>query len=137
MGRFSVELKLTNYRDIVEAGVGIRSFNQIRQVTIRGVVDTGATRLVIPASVVEQLGVAEAGMTQVRYADGRVAIRSLVDDVQVELLGRSATFRAAVEPARTSALIGAIVLEELDFIVDCASQALRPRDPNQIISEIE
>jgi hypothetical protein len=42
-----------------------------------------------------------------------------------------------VEPRRTTALIGAIVLEELDFIVDCARQTLRPRDPDGIVSEIE
>jgi hypothetical protein len=44
---------------------------------------------------------------------------------------------AIVEPARESALIGAIVLEDLDLLVDCANQRLVPRDPNQIISEIE
>jgi hypothetical protein len=42
-----------------------------------------------------------------------------------------------VEPGRESALIGMIVLEDLDFLVDCAGQRLVPRDPNQIISEVE
>ena len=42
-----------------------------------------------------------------------------------------------VEPGRESALIGAIVLEDLDFLVDCAGQRLVPRDPKHIISEVE
>lgn len=75
--------------------------------------------------------------TPVRYADDRKAKRKLVSDVQLELLGRESVFSAVVEPRRTTALIGAIVLEELDFIVDCARQTLRPRDPDGIVSEIE
>jgi hypothetical protein len=33
--------------------------------------------------------------------------------------------------------IGAHVLEELDFLVDCEKQRLVPRDPKFIVSEIE
>ena len=46
-------------------------------------------------------------------------------------------FSAIVEPVRDSVLIGAIVMEELDFLVDCERQQLVPRDPEQIVSEIE
>ena len=46
-------------------------------------------------------------------------------------------FTADVEPGRTDALIGAIVLEELDFVPDCTRQALLPRDPHGLFAEIE
>jgi hypothetical protein len=46
-------------------------------------------------------------------------------------------FSAIVEPDRDSALIGAIVMEDLDLLVDCVAQRLAPRDPDQIISEVE
>ena len=134
MGRFGMELKLANSIDAANVERGLLSPDQVRRMTIQGVVDTGATRLIIPASVAEQLGGREAGQTRMRYADGRTATRKLVDDVQVELLDRKATFRAAVEPDQTSALIGAIVLEELDLVVDCATQTLRPRDPEATVS---
>ncbi len=128
---------MANSIDVALVRRGLLAPEDVRQMTIRGVVDTGATRLVIPASVAEQLGAREVAETRVRYADNRTVTRKLVDDVQVELLGRQGTFRAAVEPDRVSALIGAIVLEDLDFVVDCTTQTLHPRDPNQIISEIE
>ena len=48
MGRISVELKLANDRDILRAEDGILLSEEIRQKTVGGVVDTGATRLVIP-----------------------------------------------------------------------------------------
>jgi clan AA aspartic protease len=137
MGRFAVELKLANSADAVLVHRGLLSPNQVRQTEIQGVVDTGAVRLVIPEHVATELGVREVDEIQVRYADGRIATRKLVTDVLVELLGREATFRASVESNRDSALIGAIVLEELDLLVDCTAERLRPRDPNHIISEIE
>ncbi|MCH8291978.1 clan AA aspartic protease [Candidatus Poribacteria bacterium] len=137
MGRFSVEFTLANSIDVADERRGLLPADQVRQITIEGLVDTGATRLVIPANVAEQLGVREVGEVQVRYADRRRETRQLVDDVLVELLGRQATFRAVVEPNRDSALIGAIVFEELDFVVDCVTRKLYPRDPDGLTSEME
>ena len=67
----------------------------------------------------------------------RHAVRATVEGVQVELLGRHGVFTAAVEPRRKTALIGAMVLEDLDFLVDATHQRLVPRDPKMIISEAE
>jgi hypothetical protein len=64
-------------------------------------------------------------------------MRSAVKDVQVRLLGREGVFRAVVEPRRRTALVGAIVLEDLDFVPDCTKQRLVPRDPRYIVSELE
>jgi predicted aspartyl protease len=136
MGRFFVGVKLANRIDVADAQRGLLAPENVRQVTVSGLVDTGATRLVIPASVAEQLGAREVGEIQVRYADLRET-RQLVDDVLVEIQGRLATFRAVVEPNRDSVIIGAIVLEELDFLVDCVARKLYPRDPDHVTSEIE
>ena len=60
---------------------------------------------------------------------------TITDRLQIQ--GRDGVFSAIVEPGRSEALIGAIVLEDLDFLVDCAQQKLIPRDPTYIVSEIE
>ena len=73
----------------------------------------------------------------VRFADNRREKRQIVNNVWLQLLGRDGVFSAVVEPARDDALIGAIVLEELDLLIDCKSQVLYPRDPNLILTEIE
>jgi hypothetical protein len=57
--------------------------------------------------------------------------------VHLSFDGRESIFNAVVEPGRESALIGAIVLEDLDLLVNCTAQRLVPRDPKQIISEAE
>lgn len=137
MGRFSVEVELANNEDLIRAKDGTISPGQVRRTRIRGVVDSGATRLVIPAAVARQLGLETSGSAKVRYADGRTADRSIATNVHLAYGGRGSVFNAIIEPERNSALIGAIVLEDLDFVVDCANQLLVPRDPKQIVSEIE
>jgi predicted aspartyl protease len=100
------------------------------------VVDAGATRLVIPESAVQQLGLTLSGQVSVRYTAGRRADRPLATGAQLTYIGRSSVFNAVVEPDRDSALIGAIVLEDFDLIADCTNQTLMPRDPHRIISEV-
>ena len=56
MGRFSVEVELTNEDDVTLAKRGHISSEEVRHVRLRGVVDSGAIRLVIPARVATQLG---------------------------------------------------------------------------------
>ena len=137
MGRFSVEFEVANNIDVGQVSLGQLQPDQARRITINGVVDPGATRLVLPVEIVKRLGVPKAGRTKTRYADGRVGQRDVVDEVRVTLQGRSRVFDSIVEPKRKTVLIGAIVLETLDFVVDCAIQKLVPRDPKQIVSELE
>lgn len=137
MGRVTVDLVVANHRDVVMADAGVIAPEKVRRLTIQGVVDTGATRLVLPESIAAQLGVPRTGETRVRYADQRRGTRPVVEDVEVEMLGRRGVFSALVEPDRTNALIGAIVMEDLDFLVDCGKQSIYPRDPEMVVSEVE
>ena len=137
VGRFSVEMDVSNRYDELRARDGVIREEEVRRTHLSGVVDTGATRLVLPESVARALGFPETGRTTVRYADGRRDEKTVVGDVQLEIQGRRGVFSAVVEPARTDALVGAIVLEELDFLADCIQQTLVPRDPNVIVTELE
>jgi hypothetical protein len=89
---------------------------------------------VLPEAVVNRLGLPLGDPIPVRYADGR---RGRAKGVFAQLLGRDGTFTAVVEPNRDTALIGAIVLEELDFLVDCGQQRLAPLDAGGPLTEIE
>jgi clan AA aspartic protease len=137
VGRFSIDFQVANRRDVIKAEEGTLPEDQVRRLTIRGVVDSGAAWLVLPKSVVQQLGLARGSKVKVRYADGRTRTRDTVVDAEVEIQGRTFPFTAIVEPSRTDALIGAIVLEGMDLLVDCLHQRLVPRDPRFIIAEIE
>jgi len=137
VGRFSVEIEVANYADLIRAQDGTLPADQVRRETIQGLVDSGATKLVLPQAVVKRLGLPLGNPVKVRYADGRTAQRREVKGVFVKLLGRDGTFTALSEPKRETALIGAIVLEDLDLLVDCVAQRVVPRDPSGATYEIE
>ncbi len=137
MGRVIAEIVVANNRDVVALGRADKAVDRVKHVTIKGIVDSGAVRLVLPQRVVDELGLASDGEMTVRFADNRREKRQIVNNVWVQLLGRHSVFTAVVEPARDDALIGAIVLEELDLLVDCGTQSLYPREPDSILTEIE
>ncbi len=137
MGRFAVDIELANYEDVVLAGSGHLPPDQVRRMTLRGVVDSGASRLVLPESAARYLGLKSGGDVSVRYADNRIARRNVVTDIHLTHANRTGLFDAVVEPGRDSALIGAIVMETLDLVIDCGRQALVPRDPDRLTAELE
>jgi hypothetical protein len=77
------------------------------------------------------------GKVKVTYANRQSTRRDKVEGVYLELLGRHGVFTAHLEPKRDSALIGAIVLEELDLLIDSRNERLYPRDPEMQTTEAE
>jgi hypothetical protein len=128
---------MANYWDVMRSKEGLIPASEIRRTMAPGIVDSGAARLELPTWVVQQLELPQDGETGVRHADQRTARRPTVRNVWLELCGRGSVFTAIDEPSRQDALIGAIVLEELDLIIDRTRNEVRPRDPDRIISEIE
>ncbi len=56
VGRFSVEIEVANYGDLTLMHRGLLPPDQVRRETIQSVVDSGATKLVLPHAVVKRLG---------------------------------------------------------------------------------
>jgi clan AA aspartic protease len=137
MGRFNVDFEVTNYGDLAAMQLGALAPDKVRRLKLRGVVDSGAARFVLPKRVVNELGLPVTAKVKVRYADGREAVRAQADGAYVEILGRHTVVEAIVEPKRPDALIGAIVLEGMDLLVDCANMCLVPRDPRYEIVELD
>src|ERR1051326_4912202 len=83
MGRFAVEVELVNHRDQILADAGQLQIEKVRRARVRGVVDSGAARLVLPATTVAQLGLPTAANTTVRYAANRTADRQIASDIEL------------------------------------------------------
>ncbi|MCS7187157.1 MAG: retroviral-like aspartic protease family protein [Armatimonadota bacterium] len=132
MGRVTARLRLENAVDFWLAQTGQISPEQIRTVEVDGLVDTGATLLVIPKSIADRLGVPEVRRTTVRYADQRVAEKPVVGPLRVTVCNRAALFEAVVEEQLNEPLIGQIVLESLDLVVSPRELTLmpNPRSPD-------
>jgi predicted aspartyl protease len=138
MGRFFVEVVVANNLDVgLSARRGEAIPASVKHLRVRGLVDTGAMRLVLPQRIADELQLPRDGETMVRYADQRREKRAVVSNVWLQFEQRHGIFSAVIEPAREDALIGVMVLEELDLVVDCVTQALRPREPDSTLTEIE
>jgi hypothetical protein len=135
-GRVSVDLEVANDDDLILVDHGRMQPNQVRREMIRGVVNPKIMRLVLPEAVVKRLGLPPGDLAPVRYADGRRGRLPLVQGVFVRLLGREGTYSAISDPDRETALIGGIVLGDLDLVIDDAGHRLVPRDPRGPIYEI-
>ena len=137
MGGVSVDVEFANNDDLALVRRGMLEPGQVRREIVACIIDPGAAMLVLPEAVVKRLGLPLSGTTIVTYADGRTAQRRTAKGAFLKLLGRDDTFSALVEPRRRTALVGAIVLEALDLLVDCKNQCVIPRDPKGTMYEIE
>jgi clan AA aspartic protease len=126
MGEVMETVRLTNDHDFALAEAGSLDPSKVRSITTEALVDTGATMLILPADVVERLGLSVRGHRKVRYADDRIETVPWVGPVKMEIRGREALGSALVIPAGSTPLIGQIPLEEMDFVVDPKSRELRP-----------
>ena len=131
-----MKIQLANHRDMILAQAGLIAAADVRRAELEGEVDPAIMRMVLPTAVADQLGLPRVGKVSVRYADDRREEREVVGAVDLTLVGRNGVFSATLEPNRTTALVGAIVMEELDLLIDCANRSVYPRDPNIVIAEI-
>lgn len=114
----------------------VRLWNILREEEIRSgreapleveaLIDSGATTAALPRDIVEKLGLPISGKTRARYADGRISEKSVSVGLRVEIEGRDTVCRAIVEEEGTKPLLGQIVLEDLDLLVDCKNGRLMP-----------
>lgn len=135
VGRFSVPIEVMNNDDLVMVRRKLLDPAKVRRIVVDGIVDPGATMLILPESMGKQLGLVEQGQVRVQYGNGRAVLRPKVG-VFVTLQGRGNTFSAILEPRRSTALISTFVLDVLDFLVDPKKQKLYPRDPDFILAQI-
>jgi clan AA aspartic protease len=125
-------ITLTNDFDRAAALQGLIEAANVRSVEAEGLVDTGATGLVIPPELAVVLGVSIIKHGTIRLADGRILAVDRVGPIRIEILGRDMVTDAIVLPGAPRVLIGQIPLEALDFVVDPRSGELRqnPEHPD-------
>jgi clan AA aspartic protease len=131
MGSVHVTLDLENTTDGDIALQGLRTATEVRRVSVRALVDTGAVLLVLPEDVVEHLGLQRRGRSVVAFADDRKADWDVAGPVTLRIGNRAGIFECLVAPPTTEPLLGQIPLERLDLVVDPLHRTLgvRPESP--------
>ncbi|MDZ7957366.1 MAG: aspartyl protease family protein [Aulosira sp. DedQUE10] len=128
MGAVRVGIKLKNAVDEELILRGLLAPNLLRECEVRGLVDTGAVSLVIPPEMVEQLGLRIVGQRVAQYANGNQETIGVTGPIIIECQGRTTIDEALV--VGNEVLIGQVILEKLDLLVDCKNQILIPNPAN-------
>lgn len=123
------------------AGAAIRVRDIITQVPVIEIpaeLDTPATLLVLPRSVTDELALRTIRRQTVKYANEERAERDVVYGIELEICDREGDFEAVLEPAKTYALLGPVVMETLELIVEPRDLRIHPNPRSKLpMAEIE
>lgn len=124
MGRVTTEAVVENLRDLWEAEVGQRQPAEVRRLVVPdALVDTGASSLSLPKSMIQQLGLHLTSKRRVRTAAGAKEVHQY-SAVKLTIQGRDATIDVIEIPEDCPVLIGQVPLELMDFVVDPKNQKI-------------
>jgi clan AA aspartic protease len=138
MGEVRVKVLLTNVADEALARHGYLGKENVRSYEADAMVDTGCVCTVIPAYVMDQLGLLAAEHRQVvQYADGRKEAVDVTEPLRIRINGRTTVEEAVV--LGDEVLVGQTVLEKTDLHVDCANQRVvpNPEHPDQPVIKVK
>ena len=88
MGLVNADILLRNVKDIIKTEVGILKEPEIRQTSVRAIVDTGAVTLVINENLRQQLGLELQGTKQATLANDTKETVKVADPVEVHWKNR-------------------------------------------------
>ncbi len=136
MGLVHAAVRLTNAREAVLARLGHLPAEQVHSYDTEALVDTGAMWVVLPPFVADQLGLIRMGRTVAQYVSGQSEEVDTTEPFFVEMLGRQMTTSAMVVGQHV--LLGVIVLEQLDLLVDPHRQRVipNPAHPDQPVFRV-
>ena len=126
MGKVVTKAWLRNNQDLTRLADGRITVEQVRQQEQELIVDTGARAVGLPLSIIEQLGLPATRKVTVTLSDGSRQERQLYGELRVQVGDRDDVFSCVAKPEGAPLLLGQIVLEALDLVVDCGRQRLIP-----------
>ena len=96
-----------------------------RSVTLSGVVDTGASYTVAPATILDELGIERERSINFTLADGSQR-RMAIGWVQMDLEGQTGHVYVVFGPENSPILLGAMALETFALAADAKNRRLIP-----------
>lgn len=124
MGRTVVTAKLENLDDLFGVEKGQLAANKVRHVDVTDApVDTGATGLLLPKRLIDQLGLFPYRTRHARTIAGPTSL-AMYRAVRLTVQGRECIMDVAEIPDEFSVVIGQVPLELMDWVVDPKGQRL-------------
>jgi len=125
MGQVIVAIKVQNWLDIEKMALGERT-EPARTVHTEALVDTGAVRFYLKASLIQQLGLRPIREVVSRTMANVSVRRRVFSNVDLEIQGRSTSLEVVELPEELPNIVGQIPLEALDWVVDLNGRKLIP-----------
>ena len=138
MGKVLVTAKLENLYDVESRERGLLPADQVRTVEVtNALVDSGATRLLLPKRLIAQLGLRHFRTRQARGLGGIVPM-PMYSAVRLTIQDRECGLDVGEVSDDLPVLIGQVPLELLDFVVEAKAQRLigNPEHGGQHIMEV-
>ena len=131
MGLTYADIQLTNSDDLALVRSGHLAKENVRQMQVNALVDSGAWLLTINDDIRNQLGLPVIDKDLAELADGTIVDVDIVGPVDVRFENRRVTADAMVLPGATEILLGAIPMEGMDVLIDPKRQKLivNPKTP--------
>ncbi|HEU4506999.1 MAG TPA: clan AA aspartic protease [Pyrinomonadaceae bacterium] len=124
MGYVYAEIELTNGDDLAFNRRGALPEHEMRRVTTRALVDSGAWDLVLTEDVRKRLNLPVLDRRTVTLADETELEVDVVGPVQIRFQNRATIILAIVLPNTSEVLLGAYALEGLDAFIDPKGERL-------------
>jgi clan AA aspartic protease len=131
------DITLKNARDVGNALDGAIREPEVRQTTVKALVDTGAWTLVISEDIRQQLGLRIMGTQTTEVVGGALATCDITEAVTVCWKDREIDVRAAVLANERDILLGAYPLEGMDLMVHPKREELIGVHGDQILYKIK
>ena len=131
MGKVVIKALLSNNQDLTRLADGRIVVDQVRQQEWELIVDTGARAVGLPLSIIEQLGLPATRKVTVTLSDGSRQERQLYGELRIQVGDRDDVFSCVAKPEGAPLLLGQLVLEALDLLVDCGQQRLISKLPTE------
>jgi predicted aspartyl protease len=124
MGRVSVTAKVENLGDLILAERGLLPADQVRFIEVSdALVDTGATILSLPKSMIQHLGLELVRARTAMTSAGTVTL-NVYGTARLTIQGRDCPTDVSELPDECPVLIGQVPLELLDFVIDMRGGSL-------------
>jgi clan AA aspartic protease len=124
MGRIIQKITVQNAYDVHDAQIKRIPGSEIRSIEVDAIVDTGATFVCLGKTHIEKLGLPFHKRLDIKTANGKTSRRTF-KGAEIELNGRTFVMEV-IENDETPALIGYLLLEALDLVIDPRSQKVTP-----------
>jgi len=116
LGYIYVDAVFYNPIDYTEFVLGKRRLEDVKKISLRALVDTGATFPALPEDVVEKLSLPMYEEAEAETATGKEKVRLALAIIQIE--DRTAASYIIIRPRGTTPLIGVVALEQVGYRVD-------------------